>query len=146
MKNPVLQSGAVLPVALFILTIVTLVGVSTLDTSKIGLRIAHNQQGQMQTELAVNQAVEQLLSTAASFQSPAAQVVTVVGSGGSFEVNLSEPRCLFAQKMPGYSALNPNSPELTYWEFTAESIDPITGARVASEHGVRVRLPPFQCG
>lgn len=143
------QTGAVLPVALFILTIVTLVGVSTLNTSNIGLRMAQNEQGRLLAELAIDRAVAQTMDNTSAFLDPQPQRLTITGSqpgpGDDFFVRLSAPTCLYTRKMPGYSALNKNAPELTYWEFTAEAIDAVTGARVFKEQGVRIRLPAFNC-
>lgn len=56
------ERGAVLPVALFILVIVTILVVSSMDTTNTGLRIAFNKQARVQAEAVSMRTAEQILS------------------------------------------------------------------------------------
>lgn len=59
---PLHQRGAVLPVALFILVIVTILVVSSVDTSSTGLRVAFNKQARVQAERVSMQTAETMMS------------------------------------------------------------------------------------
>lgn len=152
------QRGAVLPVSLFILLIVTLLAISSVDTSNTGLRTAFNQQAQIQGSLTSMQRVEQVLGDigwftagagAGNFQdledNDGADDEQHTSTVNGFTVVVSKPNCVGFVPAAGYSVAVQFPPENTYWEFGVAAEDPVTGARVTTNQGVRIRMLNGSC-
>lgn len=152
------QRGAVLPVSLFILLIVTLLVVSSVDTTNTGLRTAFNQQALTVATLTSVQRIEQVLGDVGWF--------TAGGGAGDFQdledndgaddeqhtstvngytVVVSKPECVGVVDAAGYSIQVAFPPQITYWEFAVSAEDPVTGAQVTSRQGVRIRMLNGSC-
>lgn len=152
------QAGVVLPVSLFILLIVTLLVVSSVNTTNTGLQLALNQQSYTQTSLLSQQAIQQTLSDIGNFR-PAGHTDTtwedVDGnsidertsgiSGGGFTTVVNKPVCIGVLPVPGYSTQIEFPPERVFWEFSVETDDALTGARNLSTQGVRIRMLNGSC-
>ncbi len=152
------QRGAVLPVSLFILLIVTLLAISSVDTSNTGLRTAFNQQAQIQSSLTSIQRVEQVLGNIGWFTAGAgagnfqdledddgADDDRHTSTVNGYTVVVSKPECVGFVPAAGYSVAVAFPPENTYWEFNVSAADPVTGARVTTSQGVRIRMLNGSC-
>jgi Tfp pilus assembly protein PilX len=135
------QQGSVLVVCLVILVLVTLFGLAAVNSSVVNLKIIGNSQSLKSLESSTLQAIEQVIGTLASFQTPAAQTVTV----NDHSIAVTAPTCLAAAPADGYSALSALSPDDTYWEFQAAATDPSSSASVAMSQGVKIRLNAGSC-
>lgn len=157
------QDGAVLPVSLFILVIVTLLVVSSARTSNTGLQIVFAQQSQLTAEMTALQRAEQVLGDsrwflagggAGSFQEIVAEGEKAGASGtdevhesllNGLEVSVLKPRCIGSAPVLGYSTQVQFPPERAYWESTIEVVDPVTNARSVLTQGTRMRMPFDSC-
>jgi Tfp pilus assembly protein PilX len=135
------QEGSVLVVCLVMLVLVTLFGLSSVNSSVVNLKIIGNSQSLKSLESSTLQAIEQVIGSLASFQTPAAHTVTV----NAYSITFTAPTCLASSPAEGYSALSAVSPEDTYWELQAAATDPVTGANVAMSQGVKIRLNAGLC-
>ena len=135
------QSGATLVVALLMLTVLALLGVSAVTGSTVNLRIVYTMQTQQEAEGAAPAAIEEVISTIASFNSPTTHSFTVAG----YDVDVDAPECLGAQPAPGYSATWALAPENTQWEVRAGVDDATTGAWAALRQGVTIIMPSGSC-
>lgn len=135
------QQGSVLIVCLVMLALVTLFGLTALNSSVINLKIIGNSQSLKSLESTTLQAMEQVIGTLANFQTPVAQTVAL----NNYSIAFTAPTCLAATPADGYSALSALSPEDTYWDVQAAATDPASGASVAMNQGVRIRLTAGSC-
>ena len=135
------QQGSVLVVCLVMLVLVTLFGLTAVNSIVVNLKIVGNSQSSKSLESSTLQAIEQVISSLASFQTPVAQTLTV----DNYSVAVTAPTCLSAAPAAGYSALSALSPDDTYWELQAAATDPSSGASVAMSQGVKIRLNAGSC-
>lgn len=141
------QHGSTLFVTMMFLVIITLFGVSAINTSNMNLRIAGNMQFQQQATAAAQQGIEVAIGNLATFTAPAAQTVNVdINKDGTsdYSVLVATPVCLSSQQAPGYSAeycALGSCPLDTNWELQSSVNDAATGAKVVVHQGVKVRLP-----
>lgn len=137
------QAGATLITALFFLMIMTLFAVSSINMSTVNFRIIANMQAQRQMDAAVQDAIEQTMSTMNQFSlTPAA--TTISTSMGV--VAVAAPDCVDSQVATGYSAVVENIiPEDNTWEFSATLTDDVTGAVSTIHQGVEIRMLAGNC-
>jgi Tfp pilus assembly protein PilX len=154
------QGGATLLVSLVMLVVLTLFALTMFNLSSVNLKIVGNFQQQKFTESAVQQAIEQLMSTVAAFNpTPAATNICVNGTdygtattlgacstaGGQW-VQIDQPRCNYTTTAKGYTKkVGELTPEDTNWEVRASYTDPLTKASVALVQGVAVRMLAGNC-
>lgn len=153
MRHHRLQSGAALVVSLIMLMILTLLVVSAIQSSNTNLRIAGNMQAQAEASAAVEDAIEQVLSSDAIFKTPAQQNINV----GAYAVQILTPKCIMAKTVKNADSTDPGGNFQdgpggggggaatgyldTYWDVPATVTDTTTGASVEHHQGVRIRLP-----
>jgi Tfp pilus assembly protein PilX len=136
------QQGAVLIVSLIMLVVLTLFAVSGINLSSVNLKIVGNMQAQKRMEMAAQNAIEQMLSSATYFNlTPAAQTVNVDG----YNVSVAAPVCTQTAPATGYSATSGISPEDNDWELVATVSDALSGASVTIHQGVRIRMLAGNC-
>ena len=137
------QRGATLLISLIMLVVLTLFAVTGFNLSSVNLKIAGNFQAQRGMEAAAQQAIEQVLSTAAAFSlAPAAQTVTVSG----FNVGVSAATCNYVRTASGYGKdIEALAPEDKDWQVGATVTDTLTGAQANITQGVLIRLPKGNC-
>lgn len=143
MKTLHRQSGATLVTALIFLVIMTLFAVSSINMSTVNFKIVANMQAQKQIDAAVQDAIEQTISTMDQFNlTPAASTIsTAMGI-----VDVSAPECLDSQVATGYSAVVESIiPEDNTWELSATLEDSITGAVSTIHQGVEIRMLAGNC-
>lgn len=144
------QNGATLLVSLIMLVMLTMFAVTGFNLSSVNLKIAGNFQQQRNMEAAVQQALEQVMSTATSFNlTPAAQSICVNGGSGcagGYIVNVAAPVCNYYVTASGYTKkIGELAPEDTDWEIRASATDTLGGATATITQGLRVRLLAGNC-
>lgn len=135
------QRGAVLVVSLLMLLVMTVLAVSTIDTSNINFQIINNLQSSLQNDAAAQRAIELTISDIATFTNPGARSLTIEGQ----QVNVSRARCRGFTPGTGFSAKWGLAPEETVWELTASASDPVSGASASSTQGVRILMTAGSC-
>jgi Tfp pilus assembly protein PilX len=137
------QSGATLVTALIFLVIMTLFAVSSINMSTVNFKIVANMQAQKQIDAAVQDAIEQTISTMNQFNlTPAA--TTISTSMGI--VAVTAPDCIDSQVAAGYSAVVGNIiPEDNTWDLSATLEDSVTGAVSTIHQGVEIRMLAGNC-
>jgi hypothetical protein len=143
------QSGAALAVSLFMLGVLTLIGVAAISSGTVNSRLVNNLQAQNEVEKAAHTAMEAYLSDPMPFAmsgttcDPLPQTVTV--NGLAVTVDIEEPRCFGSKDTPVAPRLRNterekiNSKDAT-WEVRVTAQDPVSGARFAARWGVVSRL------
>lgn len=136
------QSGATLVVAALFLAVLTLLAVSAVNTSTINLRVVKNMEAKLDAEAVAQATIEEMLSSTATFMSPASTTETV----GDFVITRFEPVCLDARPAP-QNTLRPDPVvrEETEWELRVQVVDNATGARALIREGVAVTLLADNC-
>lgn len=143
--NPKGQRGVVLPVALFILLLVTLLAVSVMQTSTIDLKIAQNRQARIQTERAVERGIERIINDVTNFTNVSALGASQDMNLGNWTVTVERPYCISSVAATGYSVNAPLVPEYNVFAFEACATDTLTGARVVMEQGIRMLMLAGNC-
>ena len=135
------QQGIALVVALILLVIIALLGVSSVSNSTTNLRATSNTQATLDAEAAANEAIEQILDNEANFDNPTASSSTI----DNFSVSTPAPECMSEELAEGYSVLFILSPQKTIWRVQATATDGLTGARSSVNQGVVLLLPSGLC-
>ncbi len=135
------QTGAALVVALLMLVVMALLGVSAISSSTVNQSIIFNVQTQQEAEAAAQDAIEQTISSISAFKVPASRNVVV----GGLSVQVSAPVCTGSQVKSGYSAQMLFPPEDTQWELSATVDDATTGSKVVIRQGVSIVMPNGSC-
>ena len=139
--GPARQRGITLVVGLIMLLVLTLFAVSAIRLSTANLKTVGNMQARNEATAAAQTAIEQVMSSAASFTNPQARTVTVNVNNVPYTVVVGAPACVRADPVPGNSFDNQAMAlQETYWDVVATATDPRTGANVRIHQGVRVRL------
>lgn len=157
------QAGITLLVTLVMLVLLTLFVLAGIRLSNINLRITGNFQWQKQMELIADSAIEQLVSTTATFEDAAVQAGTavdkdicadgsVVAVGGCNiatnpkVVTVTQPRCTASRTATGYSKkLGELVPDDNDWVIRAVASDSVSGAKVTIYRGITVRMLANHC-
>ena len=116
---------------------------SAINLSTTNLKIVGNMQAQKYMDAAAQEAIEQVMSTSATFTAPSSTTVsTVMGN-----VAVSKADCLGGQTAKGYSAVVTNIiPQDNTWELIATTDpDPVTGASSTIHQGVQMRMLAGNC-
>mgnify|MGYP001582203819 CR=1 FL=1 len=147
MKSRLTQAGATLITALFFLMIMTLFAVSSINMSTVNFRIIANMQAQKQMDAAVQDAIEQTMSSMNQFNlTPAATTISVEMGLYTAVVDVDPPDCIDSQVATGYSAVVENIiPEDNTWEVIASLTDTVTGAVSTIHQGVEIRMLAGNC-
>lgn len=135
------QTGATLVVALMMLVVLALLGVTAVNNSMVNLRIVGNMQAHQDAEAVSQEAIEQVISSIGIFNNPQPSNITLAG----VTVQVSEPSCLDVRPAEGYSATFPLAPEDTHWEIGASYDDPASGAQAQLVQGVTIVMPAGSC-
>lgn len=134
------QKGAVLVVSLLLLTVMTLLVVSAINTGTINLRILDNTRAEQEAQAVTQLAVDNFVSEPTNFDPPQSKTVTKT----KYTVTITEPVCVATRPADGYSAKWGLSPEDVTWEFTA-TLNHDSGAAATMEQGVEIRMPAGFC-
>ncbi len=136
------QAGATLITALVFLMIMTMFAVSSINMSTVNFRIIANMQAQKQMDAAVQDAIEQTMSSMAQFSlTPAGSTITTAMG----DVGVAAPDCIDSQIATGYSAVVESTPEDNTWELSATLTDDVTGAVSTIHQGVEIRMLKGNC-
>lgn len=156
------QRGVTLIITLVMLVVLTLFAVSAMRLSNVNLKITGNYQWQKEMESLTDSALEQLNSSASSFDNAAVQGGTavdqdicadgtLVAAGGCTLLNpdigtVSVPRCTANRPAEGYTKkLGELAPDDTDWVTSAEATDSLSGAKITIYRGTTVRLLAGHC-
>ena len=101
-----------------------------------------NSQALKTLEYGATEAIERVISSLSTFQTPSDQ--TEIDVNGRL-VAVTAATCVASPPSEGYSALDPLSPEDTHWELQASAADPVSGGRIAMKQGVKIRMTPGSC-
>ncbi len=141
------QQGSTLLVSLIFLIVITLFGISAINTSSLNLRIAANSQFQQQATAAAQLGIETAIGSLTTFTAPSVQTISLdVNKDGTpdYTATVSPATCLSSKAATGYSAeycATGACPNDTNWELVSTVSDATTGAKVTVRQGVKVRLP-----
>lgn len=135
------QKGVTLVIAMLMLAVMALLGITNVNNSTVNLRVTHNTQARQDVEATTKNAIETVISSIASFNTPTAQTITEA----STTVTVSQPVCTDAKPSEGYSATFKLAPEDTHWDLTASATDTVTGAETTMRQGVVIILPAGSC-
>lgn len=144
MTSPRNQTGVALIVALLMLAVLALLGVTAVNNSTVNLRVTYNMQAYQDAEAAAQDAIEQVIGSIASFNTPTDQTITIDWIDG-VTVAVDAPICLGAQPAEGYSASFALAPEDTEWDVRAAATDAVTGAAATITQGVAITLTAGSC-
>lgn len=144
MNTRPLQSGVVLAVTLFMLGLLTLIGISAVMLGTTHFRLVGNLQAEKEVEMAMQRAVEEFISVpgrADAFNPPLdPEPVAIAVNGHNISVDLTQPRCI------GYvESTDTGTTYATLWEFQAVARDTVTGTCLAYRWGVSAPMPPQLC-
>lgn len=156
------ESGVTLIVTMVMLVLLTLFVLAGIRLANVNLRITGNFQWQKQTEMMTDAALEQLISTSATFDDSNVQAGTaqprdictdgtVVTAGGCALTNpvighVSVPRCTSNRPASGYTKkIGELSPDDNDWVINASVTDPVSGAKTTVYRGVTVRMLAQHC-
>ena len=146
MRTSTHHSGGALIVSLIMLLVITLMVTSAIRSSSTNLLVVGNMQVQVEAIAAADQAINQVMSSAAAFNNaPTGQTVLVdINNDGAsdYSVLVSAPSCVAMIPVGGTSALLSNllSTNDTYWDVVATVSDMRTGASITLHEGVKIRL------
>lgn len=96
------QQGATLIVTLIMLVVLTLFALSAINMSSTNLSIVGNMQAQIEAQAAGQQAIENILSSAANFLNPTAQSLNIdINNDGTtdYTANIDQPTCLSSKPL-----------------------------------------------
>lgn len=143
------QRGATLVMALILLVVVMLFGITAMSSGIMNLRIARNVQLAAEAQNAAQRVIDTKISSLTTFTSPAAAAgtTTIDATGGSntYSVTFDQPSCYSLRPAPGYSYPPPGgvniAPKDSTWRLVSTATDTSTGATIQVRQGVKVRLP-----
>ena len=124
------QRGALLPLTLVILLLVTILGVSAVSSTNIGLQIAGNQQRQDEAEMVAENAVNFLVETYPSTTLPSTTFKTF---GLSLTPDNLREKCITKTGVQGHSYF------YSYVNISITTTDPISGATATAVKGLKYR-------
>jgi hypothetical protein len=150
------QSGISLLVSLIMLTVLTLLVISAVLTSNLGLRISGNAQMRQEALTAAQRAIDSKLGGLTYFNGTDTNLVQYVdvngdgtatvhytqAAGDDYKVTLGARNCLELNPVPGYSALHiASAPRDTLWdvEATVEDLGG-SGATMVIHEGIKIRV------
>ena len=141
------QQGSTLLVSLIFLVVITLFGVSAINTSNLNLRIASNAQFQQQALAAAQLGIEKAMGSMTTFTAPNTQTITLdVNKDGTpdYTATVAPATCLGSTPAVGNSvefcALAGACDNKTNWELVSTVNDASTGAKVTIRQGVKITL------
>lgn len=144
MKNTIRsQSGMTLLIALAMLVVITILGISAIRMTGSSMLVVGNMQWKRSAENIAMLAIEQTMNSAAPFAAPTAPVTFNAPSG--YTVTIGNRTCLRSTPASGYSALSAVAPEENIWEFTISVNDTITGAQSSMVQGAKIRQLAGSC-
>lgn len=137
------QQGMTLLIALAMLVVITIMGVSAIRMTGSSLLVVGNMQWRKSAENQAMLAIEQTMNSVVPFYAPTSTVAFTAPAG--YTVTIGNRTCLRSTPASGYSALSAVAPEDNYWEFNVTVNDTITGAQTAMTQGAKVRQLAGSC-
>ncbi len=141
--TPRSQSGMTLLIALAMLVVITILGVSAIRLTGSSMLVVGNMQWKRSAENIAMMAIEQTMNSSAPFANPTAPVTFTAPAG--YTVTIGNRGCLRSTPASGYSALSAVAPEENIWEFSISVTDTITGAQSSMVQGAKIRQLAGSC-
>jgi Tfp pilus assembly protein PilX len=140
------QRGSTLIIALILLVIVTLFGISAISSSIVNLRISRNVQLAAEAQSAAQRVIDAKISDPATFNTPASAgsttTVDATGASNTYSVVFDQPACYSLRPIPGYSySISGQAPKNLHWRLQATATDAATGASVQIRQGMQTSAP-----
>lgn len=140
------QRGTTLVIALILLVIVTLFGISAISSSIVNLRISRNVQLAAEAQNAAQRVIDLKISDPATFTSPttagSTTLVDATGAATNYSVVFDQPSCYSMRPIPGYSySIAAQAPKNLAWRLQATATDTSTGAKVQVRQGMQTSAP-----
>jgi hypothetical protein len=140
------QRGSTLIIALILLVIVTLFGISAISSSIINLRISRNVQLAAEAQGAAQRVIDAKISDPATFNTPATAgstaTIDATGASNNYTVVFDQPACYSLRPIPGYSySISGQAPKNLNWRLRATATDSATGASVQIRQGMQTSAP-----
>ena len=103
------QSGMALVTALIMLVVLTLLVLAGINMTNVNTKVAYNMQLRDEAQAATQQAIEQMISAAANFNSPLPPLQTIgvdLDNDGTadYTVNVPTPVCVASTQLDGETA------------------------------------------
>lgn len=170
MKSPARQKGAALVVSLLMLAVLTILALTTVNTSSVDMKIAYNAQMQAEVEAAAQLQVESLLSNYRNFttwdqNSPCATCTTwnpttnppsksnpITINGQPYTVVFYRPICIGYADVGAGGDCSASSQGVVlscnsaHWDVKVEVQDANTGAKTIFHQGVRMAINSSETG
>lgn len=144
------QAGAALITSLLMLLVLTIIAITTVQTTSVDTRIAYNNQVQKEAEATGQRVIADIISDIKNFYNPATKSVTA----GNLKVAATKPVCVGegpirdpVTKREVYSARFPQAPRENNWEFvvTVDETNKATGLNVVMTQGVAISQLAGNC-
>ena len=137
------ERGATLVIALVMLVLLALFGLSGYHTSVTDMKTSGNMQARTEALNAAQEAIETAISTAQFVTDPANALQTPCGAPNTFCTNTEDLGCAVGQAQHFGIAGAGGGDSLcasTVWQVTAEASSPVSGAKVTVSQGVGIRI------
>ena len=139
------QTGAALITSLLMLLVLTIIAITTVQTTSVDSRIAYNTQVQQEAEAVGQRVIADIISDIKNFYNPAAKDITV----GNLKAAVKIPVCVGegpirdpVTKREVYSARFPQAPRENNWELEVtvneNEANKATGLNVVMTQGVAI--------
>ena len=137
------QAGAALVTSLLMLLVLTIIAITTVQTTSVDSRIAYNTQVQQEAEAVGQRVIADIISDIKNFYNPATKDITV----GNLKAAVTKPVCVGegpirdpVTKREVYSARFPQAPRENSWEFgvAVNEANKATGLNVVMNQGVAI--------
>lgn len=141
------QRGTTLVIALILLVIVTLFGISAISSSVVNLRIARNVQLSAEAQSAAQQVIDAKISNPSTFSAPASaagtSTVDATGAAVTYSVAFDTPTCYSLRPIPGYSySIAAQAPKNLAWRLQATATaNDGSGAKIQVRQGMQTAAP-----
>lgn len=144
------QTGAVLITSLMMLVVMTILAISSINSSTVNLHIVNNMQSMREVEDAAQDGINQILSSSSYFLTNTAATTLTAANGKT--VDIETRTCLQANvsagnTLQGVNRITQNTPppDMTVWDVKATVDDNTTNAKVTVHQGVKIQLPAGNC-
>lgn len=148
------EQGAALLTALVVLLVMAVIGIQLATQSNINKDLVRNESARAKTEQYAQNVANIVLSDINHFLDPVNELQPYIDSDArwgttpqdeNYVVSVTNPVCIRAESVEGYSLSAQIAPEVNYWEFSVTVSDPLTGASTTLEVGAKFNYTTGNC-
>ena len=148
------QAGAALITSLLMLLVLTIIAITTVQTTSVDTRIAYNNQVQKEAEATGQRVIADIISDIKNFYNLDLAPDNKTITAGNLEVVVTKPVCVGegpirdpVTKREIYSARFPQAPRENNWELvvTVDEANKATGLNVVMTQGVAISQLAGNC-